>query len=210
MANTFLTPKMIISGSDALSNAKNELKRLGRKAFIVTDATMVKLGNVSLLENILKEIDVDYYIFSEVNFEPNDLIVIQGKDTYKDNNCDFLIALGGGSPIDTAKAISILLNNDAPLSSYMGKIINIDRPALVAIPTTAGTGSEATKFTIINDTATKVKMLLTGPCLIPDLAIIDPAFSKSAPKSVTSHTGIDALCHAVESYTSRKAQPPLP
>ncbi len=207
MANTFLTPKMIISGSDALSNAKNELKRLGRKAFIVTDATMVKLGNVSLLENILKEIDVDYYIFSEVNFEPNDLIVIQGKDTYKGNNCDFLIALGGGSPIDTAKAISILLNNDAPLSSYMGKIINIDRPALVAIPTTAGTGSEATKFTIINDTATKVKMLLTGPCLIPDLAIIDPAFSKSAPKSVTSHTGIDALCHAVESYTSRKAQP---
>ncbi|MBR2788444.1 MAG: iron-containing alcohol dehydrogenase [Erysipelotrichaceae bacterium] len=207
MANTFLTPKMIISGSDALSNAKNELKRLGRKAFIVTDATMVKLGNASLLENILKEIDVDYYIFSEVNFEPNDLIVIQGKDTYKDNNCDFLIALGGGSPIDTAKAISILLNNDAPLSSYMGKIINIDRPALVAIPTTAGTGSEATKFTIINDTATKVKMLLTGPCLIPDLAIIDPAFSKSAPKSVTSHTGIDALCHAVESYTSRKAQP---
>jgi len=207
MANTFLTPKMIISGSDALSNAKNELKRLGRKAFIVTDATMVKLGNVSLLENILKEIDVDYYIFSEVNFEPNDLIVIHGKDTYKDNNCDFLIALGGGSPIDTAKAISILLNNDAPLSSYMGKIINIDRPALVAIPTTAGTGSEATKFTIINDTATKVKMLLTGPCLIPDLAIIDPAFSKSAPKSVTSHTGIDALCHAVESYTSRKAQP---
>ncbi|MBO7677408.1 MAG: iron-containing alcohol dehydrogenase, partial [Erysipelotrichaceae bacterium] len=95
----------------------------------------------------------------------------------------------------------------APLSSYMGKIIDIKRPALVAIPTTAGTGSEATKFTIINDTNTKGKMLLTGPCLIPDLAIIDPAFSKSAPKSVTSHTGIDALCHAIESYTSRKAQP---
>ena len=207
MANTFLTPKMIISGSDALSNAKGELSKLGKKAFIVTDETMVKLGNILLLEKILKEINVDYYIFSEVNFEPNDTVVIQGKDSYIENNCDFLIALGGGSPIDTAKAISILLNNDAPLSSYMGKIIDIDRPPLVAIPTTAGTGSEATKFTIINDTASKVKMLLTGPCLIPDLAIIDPAFSKSAPKSVTSHTGIDALCHAVESYTSRKSQP---
>ena len=207
MANTFLTPKMIISGSDALNNSKVQLSKLGKKAFIVTDETMVKLGNVSLLENILKEINIDYYIFAKVNFEPNDLIVIEGKDEYKNNNCDFLIALGGGSPIDTAKAISILLNNDAPLSSYMGKIIDINRPALVAIPTTAGTGSEATKFTIINDTNTKVKMLLTGPCLIPDLAIIDPEFSKSAPKSVTSHTGIDALCHAVESYTSRKAQP---
>ena len=198
---------MIVSGSDALNSAKSELSKLGKKAFIVTDAMMVKLGNVLLLEKILKEVNIDYYIFSEVNFEPNDTVVIQGKDTYIENNCDFLIALGGGSPIDTAKAISILLNNDAPLSSYMGKIIDIDRPALVAIPTTAGTGSEATKFTIINDTATKVKMLLTGPCLIPDLAIIDPAFSRSAPKSVTSHTGIDALCHAVESYTSRKSQP---
>ncbi|MBQ1567602.1 MAG: iron-containing alcohol dehydrogenase [Erysipelotrichaceae bacterium] len=207
MANTFLTPKMIVSGNDALDSAKSELSKLGKKAFIVTDAMMVKLGNILLLEKILKEVDIDYHIFSEVNFEPNDTVVIQGKDAYRENNCDFLIALGGGSPIDTAKAISILLNNDAPLSSYMGKVIDIDRPPLVAIPTTAGTGSEATKFTIINDTATKVKMLLTGPCLIPDLAIIDPAFSKSAPQSVTSHTGIDALCHAVESYTSRKAQP---
>ena len=207
MANTFLTPKMIISGADALTNAQSELAKAGKKAFIVTDATMVKLGNVSLLEDILKKCDIDYYIFSEVNFEPNDIVVIEGKNKYKENNCDFLVALGGGSPIDTAKAISILLDNDAPLSSYMGKIIDIKRPTLVAIPTTAGTGSEATKFTIINDTNTKVKMLLTGPCLIPDLAIIDPAFSKSAPKSVTSHTGIDALCHAIESYTSRKAQP---
>ena len=207
MANTFLTPKMIVSGNDALDSAKSELSKLGKKAFIVTDAMMVKLGNILLLEKILKEVNIDYHIFSEVNFEPNDTVVIQGKDAYRENNCDFLIALGGGSPIDTAKAISILLNNDAPLSSYMGKVIDIDRPPLVAIPTTAGTGSEATKFTIINDTATKVKMLLTGPCLIPDLAIIDPAFSKSAPQSVTSHTGIDALCHAVESYTSRKAQP---
>ena len=124
MANTFLTPKMIISGSDALNNSKAQLSKLGKRAFIVTDEIMVKLGNVSLLENILKEINIDYYIFAKVNFEPNDLIVIEGKDEYKNNNCDFLIALGGGSPIDTAKAISILLNNDAPLSSYMGKIID--------------------------------------------------------------------------------------
>ena len=207
MAYTFLTPKKIISGENALADAKNELKKLGHKTFIVTDATMVKLGNVALLEDVLKQNETDYFIFDEVNYEPDDIIVAKAAQTYKNENCDHLIALGGGSPIDTAKAISLLLNDDAPLSSYMGKIIDIDRPALAAIPTTAGTGSEATKFTIINDTTNKVKMLLTGPCLIPDLAIIDPLFSKTAPKSVTSHTGIDALCHAIEAYTSRKAQP---
>ena len=80
MANTFLTPKMIISGADALTNAQSELAKAGKKDFIVTDATMVKLGNVALLEDILKKCDIDYYIFSEVNFEPNDIVVIEGKN----------------------------------------------------------------------------------------------------------------------------------
>ena len=207
MANTFLTPKTIVSGNNALDAASSQLNSFGKKAFVVTDATMVKLGNADSLLKVLDKEGIEYSVFPEVNFEPNDLIVKQGAEAYKASDCDFLIALGGGSPIDTAKAISILLASDAALSSYMGKIIDIERPGLVAIPTTAGTGSEATKFTIINDTETKVKMLLTGPCLIPDLAIIDPMFTISAPKSVTAHTGIDALCHALESYTSRKAQP---
>ena len=207
MANTFLTPKTIVSGNNALDAASSQLSSFGKKAFVVTDATMVKLGNADSLLKVLDKEGIEYSVFPEVNFEPNDLIVKQGAEAYKASGCDFLIALGGGSPIDTAKAISILLASDAALSSYMGKIIDIARPGLVAIPTTAGTGSEATKFTIINDTETKVKMLLTGPCLIPDLAIIDPMFIISAPKSVTAHTGIDALCHALESYTSRKAQP---
>ncbi len=207
MSNTFLTPKTIVSGNHALDDAGKLLGNFGKKAFVVTDATMVKLGNADSLLKVLDKESIEYSVFPEVNFEPNDIIVKQGAEAYKASGCDFLIALGGGSPIDTAKAISVLLASDAPLSSYMGKLIDIPRPGLVAIPTTAGTGSEATKFTIINDTETKVKMLLTGACLIPDLAIIDPMFTISAPKSVTSHTGIDALCHALESYTSRKSQP---
>lgn len=207
MASVFLAPKTIISGKDALKESEKQLVKLGKKAFIVTDSTMLKLGNVSLLQNVLDKNDIGYHIFDEVNYEPDDIIVTKAAKVYKETGCDHLIALGGGSPIDTAKAISLLLDNDAPLNSYMGKIIDIRRPPLAAIPTTAGTGSEATKFTIINDTANKVKMLLTGPCLMPDIAIIDPAFSMTAPKSVTSHTGIDALCHALESYTSRKSQP---
>ena len=207
MANTFLTPQKIISGENALALAAADLTASGHNALIVTDATMLKLGNVTLLEEVLKEARVDYRIFPEVNYEPDDIVVSKAADAYRSNNCDFLIALGGGSPIDTAKAVGILLGSDAPLSSYMGKNIEIDRPPLIAIPTTAGTGSEATRFTIINDSTNQVKMLLSGACLIPDLAIIDPAFTISAPKTITSYTGIDALCHAIESYTSRKAQP---
>ena len=172
MANIFLTPAKIISGSGALKLAAADLSNCGKKAFVVTDAMMVKLGNIKLLEDVLNDAGIAYTIFPEVNSEPDDLIVIKAAEAYKENGCDFLIALGGGSPIDTAKALSVLLASDDKRSSYMGKIIDIKRPALAAIPTTAGTGSEV-----------------------------------SAPKSVTSHTGIDALCHAVESYTSRKAQP---
>ena len=89
----------------------------------------------------------------------------------------------------------------------MHKTINVNVPYLVAIPTTAGTGSEATQFTIINDTENNVKMLLAGPSVLPALAVVDPAFTMTAPPSVTANTGVDALCHAVEAYTSRKAQP---
>ena len=207
MAYTFLTPKKIISGENALNSAADTLKSFGKKACIITDEMMVKLGNAAKVEEVLRSIGTDYAIYSGINSEPNDLMIKDAAKFYQENNCDYLIALGGGSPIDSAKALCILLNSDAKLSSYMGKIIDVKMPHLAAIPTTAGTGSEATKFTIINDTETTTKMLLTGPCLIPELAIIDPVFTMSAPKSVTSHTGIDALCHAVESYTSRKRQP---
>lgn len=207
MANTFLTPSKIISGSNALNEAGSLIAAAGKKALVVTDAMMVKLGNIAKLEEVLKNNNVEYVIHPEINSEPNDLMILDGVKAYKENNCDFLIALGGGSPIDSAKAIGMMSLTDHEISSFMGKIIDVDMPSLVAIPTTAGTGSEATKFTIINDTKTQVKMLLTGPCLIPSLAIIDPQFTMTAPKSVTVATGIDALCHAVEAYTSKKAQP---
>ena len=91
--------------------------------------------------------------------------------------------------------------------NYLGKEITIETPGMIAIPTTAGTGSEATQFTIITNTKKDIKMLLKGTVLIPDLAIIDPQFTLSAPSRITAATGLDALCHAVESYTSKKAQP---
>ena len=115
--------------------------------------------------------------------------------------------MGGGSPLDAIKAIAALLVCGGKLSDYMGKEISGDFPPMAAIPTTAGTGSEATKFTVITDSQTDIKMLLKGESLLPDMAIVDYTNTMSSPKNITASTGLDALTHAVEAYTSKQAQP---
>lgn len=206
MAREFIVPGQIITGSGALTMAEETLKGLGKKALIVTDKVMIQLGNCAKVETALKNQGIDYTIYSEIVGEPTDTMIENGLKVYKENGCDFLVALGGGSPIDSMKAIGSLVVNGGNISDYMGKVIDVEMPPLVAIPTTAGTGSEATQFTIITDTKKDIKMLLKGKVLMPKLAIIDPQFTMTAPPKITAATGLDALCHAVEAYTSRKAQ----
>ncbi|HEX3022466.1 MAG TPA: iron-containing alcohol dehydrogenase, partial [Lachnospiraceae bacterium] len=177
----------------------------GRKAFIVSGKVVTKLGTVQILMDRLKSWNIEYELFNDVIGEPTDEMLTAGVKAYKDAKCDFCIAIGGGSPLDLAKAIIAMTVLDGDITDYQGKMIEGVFPPLVAIPTTSGTGSETTKFTIITDTKRNVKMLLKGNSLIPTLAIIDPAFTISSPKSITAATGMDALTHAVESYTSRKA-----
>ena len=206
MAREFIVPGQIITGSGALTMAEETLKGLGKKALIVTDKVMIQLGNCAKVETALKNQGIDYAIYSEIVGEPTDTMIENGLKVYKENGCDFLVALGGGSPIDSMKAIGSLVVNGGNISDYMGKVIDVEMPPLVAIPTTAGTGSEATQFTIITDTKKDIKMLLKCKVLMPKLAIIDPQFTMTAPPKITAATGLDALCHAVEAYTSRKAQ----
>lgn len=206
MAREFIVPGQIISGSGALNMAETVLKGLGKKALIVTDKVMIQLGNCAKVESALKNQGVAYAIYSEIVGEPTDTMIENGLKLYKEEGCDFLVALGGGSPIDSMKAIGSLVINGGNISDYMGKVIDVEVPPMVAIPTTAGTGSEATQFTIITDTKKNIKMLLKGKVLMPSLAIIDPQFTMTAPPKITAATGLDALCHAVEAYTSRKAQ----
>lgn len=207
MAREFTIPGQIITGPGALDLAAGTLERLGTKALIVTDQMMIKLGNCAKVEQVLKIRGIEYSICAGITGEPTDQMIIDGLRQYKADGCDFLIALGGGSPIDSMKAIGILTGGEVRLSEYMGMNIDVKMPPMAAIPTTAGTGSEATRFTIITDTQNNVKMLLKGNCLIPSLAVIDPQFTMTAPPHVTAATGLDALCHAVEAYTSRMAQP---
>lgn len=206
MAKEFIVPGRIISGSGALTLAETTLGALGRKAMIVTDQVMIRLGNCAKVEAALRGQGVGCVIYAEISGEPTDKMIEAGLRLYKESGCDFLVALGGGSPIDSMKAIGSLAANGGRIADYMGKVIDVPMPPMAAIPTTAGTGSEATQFTIITDTEKDVKMLLKGACLMPRLAVIDPQFTMTAPPKITAATGLDALCHAVEAYTSRKAQ----
>ncbi len=207
MGYQFIMPKQIFYGENALSDGAALICSLGKKALIVTDPMMVSLGNAKLVTDILASNDVDFVIFDGITGEPTDKMIDSGLAVYQNEGCDFLVAVGGGSPIDSMKAIAALVTSSGSINDYLGKVITTPTPPMVAVPTTSGTGSEATQFTIITNTDQDIKMLLKGAVLMPDIAVVDPAFTMTAPKSVTAATGLDALCHAAEAYTSKKAQP---
>ncbi len=205
MSFEFFIPPKIVVGNNALEAAATVWKQMGQKALIVTDPMMVQLGNIAKLEDVLDKAGLSYCVYSDITGEPTDKMINHGMQIYREEHCDFFIALGGGSALDTMKAIGVLATSGGQISDYMGKEISVPTPPMTAIPTTAGTGSEATQFTVINDTKRKIKMLLKGQVLLPDLAVVDPQFTLSAPKSITASTGMDAFTHAVEAYTSTKA-----
>ena len=193
MSSNFVMPKQIISGAGALNDAKDVFKKAGKKALIVSGKVMEKVGNVAKVTKILDELSIEYAIYTDITGEPTDVMIEGGLKVYKEENCDFLIGLGGGSPLDSMKAIAALVTNPGKIPDYMGKIITNEVPPIIAIPTTAGTGSEATWFTIITDSEKDIKMLLKGPVLMPDVAIIDYTFTLTSSKSVTAAPGLDAL-----------------
>lgn len=204
MACKFILPGQTLIGANALAESEAIVKTLGAKAFIVTGKIVTKTGMVKTLTDYLDGWNIKHEVFNDIVGEPTDKMIEAGVKAYKETGCDFLIGIGGGSPLDSVKAIAAMAVLDGKLSDYMGREIVGDLPPMVLIPTTAGTGSEATKFTIITDEEKQVKMLLKGDVLLPKLAIVDPTFTKTSPKSTTAATGMDALTHAVESYTSRK------
>lgn len=173
---------------------------------IITDKTMLELGYVAKVEALLRKNNIKFGLFSDTMPEPNDTSILAAVEMVKTKQYDCLIALGGGSAIDSAKAIALLASHGGKMSDYKVPyhVSEISLP-VVAIPTTAGTGSEATKVTVISDSATDEKMLCMGSGLIPAAAIIDYQFTLSLPSRIAADTGIDALTHAIEAYVSRKA-----
>jgi len=179
-----------------------------KKPLIITDSMMVKLGYAVKIQKILKVDNINADIFEDTIPEPTVASIQAGVNKVKNGNYDSIIALGGGSPIDSAKAIAILGKFGGVMRDYkFPRIVSETGIPIIAIPTTAGTGSEVTRFTIISDETTDEKMLCVGKGFMPSVALIDYELTISLPKRATADTGIDALTHAMESYVSKKANP---
>ncbi|CNJ05841.1 MULTISPECIES: lactaldehyde reductase [Yersinia] len=197
-------PKISLHGTGAIGDMVNLLsdKRWG-KALIVTDGQLVELGLLDSLFVAMEQHQLPYALFAEVFPNPTEELVQTGFTAFTQHQCDYLIAFGGGSPIDTAKAIKILTANPGPSTAYsgVGKVKQTGVP-LIAINTTAGTAAELTSNAVIIDSQRQVKEVIIDTNIIPDIAVDDPSVMLNIPASVTAATGMDALTHAIEAYVS--------
>ncbi|MDU3078317.1 MAG: lactaldehyde reductase [Mixta calida] len=200
-------PGISLHGYGAISDLAQLLaqKNWG-KALIVTDDQLAELGLTQSLTDSLQQHTIPYALFTGVAPNPTEEQVQAGLVAFRQQQCDFLIAFGGGSPIDTAKAIKILTANPGRAVDYagVGKVRHPGVP-LVAINTTAGTAAEATSNAVITDSARQIKQVIIDAHLIPDIAVDDPAVMLGIPRDITAATGMDALTHALEAYVSTGA-----
>lgn len=197
----------ILHGGGSRQQVGQLAKELGgQRALIVTDPGVIALGFVDEVSAALQEAGLAAFVFSEVQPDPTKQNVLAGVAALKENDCDIVIALGGGSPIDTAKVIAALPANDADMTTFAGlhKIKHAGVP-LIAIPTTAGTGSELTKVAVITDTERDVKMMMLAAPLQPRAAIQDFELTMTMPPALTAAVGVDTFTHGLEAYVSKKA-----
>jgi alcohol dehydrogenase class IV len=209
MIDAFQIPATVLIGGGSRREVVAQLNRFGvRRVLLVTDRGMMQLGPAGEIAGLLTEAGLTVAIHDDVQPDPTDRNVLEGLERFRAEGCEALVAVGGGSPIDAAKAISVLTTNALPLCQYAGyhKIPRVGVP-LIAIPTTAGTGSEVTKVTIIKDTERDVKMMLLSVNLLPSVALVDYELTLTMPARLTAAVGVDTLTHGIEAYVSRKAHP---
>jgi lactaldehyde reductase len=204
MANRIILNETSYHGAGSRAEIVTEVKRrVLKKALLVTDKDLVKFGVAAKIETVLKEASIPYDVYDQVKANPTIANVQCGVEAYKASGADFIIALGGGSPIDTAKAIGIIIANPEyyDVKSLEGVVPTKNRSIpIIALPTTAGTAAEVTINYVITDENAKKKMVCVDPNDIPAVAIVDPELMYSMPKGLTAATGMDALTHAIESY----------
>jgi alcohol dehydrogenase class IV len=208
--NVFRFPVQVIFGEGCLSEFPALARSFGKKALLVTGSGPTSLlPAVDFIKRSLSQADTLAVHYFDVPSDPDVEAVEKGAAIAREYDCDFVIGLGGGSPMDAAKAIAARLTNSGEVESWegTGKIPNRSKP-LICIPTTAGTGSEATSVAVITGGRHKRKMSLVSPNIYPILAIIDPELTYGMPPRLTAATGMDALTHAIESFVSLKAWEP--
>lgn len=199
----FVAPEYIF-GINARLLAGNFCHNLGgKKVLIVTDSGIIKTTWLNDVENSLIQSGIGYCIFSSVSPNPRDYEVMEGVECYRNNKCDIILALGGGSVLDAAKGIGIVSTNHLPISNFEGvDKIGHPMPPLICIPTTGGTAADVSQFAIINNWGERYKMAIISKSVVPDVALIDPETLTSMDNFLTACTGLDALSHAFEAYVS--------
>lgn len=204
----FVTPE-IIYGCGSLSQVGESTLRLGAsKVFVVSDAGVINAGWVDKCLDYLHAVNLSTEVFSDLTTNPKDSEVLAGTERYLAAGCDSIVAVGGGSPTDVAKAVAILVSNGGQPSDFEG-INRITRPLppMVMVPSTAGAGSEVSQFAIIVDTRRHLKMSIISKSLVPDIALVDPELLRTKDSRLAAATGIDALTHGIEAFVSLAATP---
>ncbi|WP_183108724.1 iron-containing alcohol dehydrogenase [Thermohalobacter berrensis] len=207
--SAYYIPTVNLLGRGTINEIGDKVKTLGgKKVLIVTDSGLVKLGMADKVKNILEDSGLEAVIFGGVQPNPTDKNVEAGFKVWKEEKCDTIVSLGGGSSHDCAKGVGLLASNGGKIHDYEGidKSTNPMVP-LIAVNTTAGTASEMTRFCIITDTNRKVKMAIVDWRVTPKISINDPDLMAGMPPALTAATGMDALTHAIEAYVSTAATP---
>ena len=210
VAYQFQTPTKIISGIGSTAEIIKELNAINaKKVLLITDPGLVQAGIAQQVVEMLKQAAVEVEIFDAVEPDPSIQVATKAAEMAKNAKANVLIALGGGSAIDTAKSAALLVTNGGYLKDYAGvnKVVKPILP-LIAVPTTAGTGSEVTIFAVMSDPDKQEKFTISSALIAPAVAVLDPLLTLKLPPSVTAFTGMDALTHAIEAFTSSIAQPP--
>lgn len=210
--HTFEVPTAIKHGIGAISHLGEEVRALGsKKILLVTDPGIYNAGITRPVEQSLEKAGIDVVLFNEVEPNPPTRLIAKGSSVYAEHRCDGLVAVGGGSSMDTAKAIGVEVTHEGTVLDYEAaegkKPLKRRIPPLATVPTTAGTGSEVTQWAVITDEQRKYKFNTGGPLIAAHVTIIDPQLHTSMPPHVTAMTGIDAIAHAIECYTMKYAQP---
>jgi alcohol dehydrogenase class IV len=205
----FDSPKAIVTGGGCRAQAGELMVSLhASRALIVVDPFFAAADFINEIRTGLRAKGIESELFTDFQPDPTDQNVLAGADRFKKLSADSILAIGGGSALDVAKMIGVSAANPGPVSQFQGyhRVAN-PGPVLVAVPTTAGTGSEATKVAVITDTDRNVKMMILDAKLMPTAAVVDYELTFSMPQPLTAHVGVDALTHGIEAYVSRKANP---
>lgn len=207
--NRFVLNGISYHGHGAIKEIPGLIKARGyKKAFVASDPDLVKFGVTNKVTDLLKENGIDFTLYSDIKPNPTIENVQHGVAAYNESGADFMITIGGGSSMDTGKAIGIIVNNPefADVRSLEGVAPTKKRTVFtIAVPTTGGTGAESTINYVITDVEKKRKFVCVDPNDIPDIAVVDPDMMASMPKGLTASTGMDALTHAIEGYTTAAA-----